>query len=186
MSQLILIKHSLPEIDPQKPAPEWPLSAVGRARCVSLAARVQPYAPAHIFSSREPKAAETAQILAEQLGLPFEPANDLHEHVRPKPGWMGREQFKTAVKQLFDEPDKLVMGNEAANAAHARFAHAVNALAERHPTQTIAIVAHGTVITLFVSRLTGLAPFPLWQRLGLPAFVVLEGTKLLTIVESVE
>lgn len=39
-----------------------------------------------------------------------------------------------------------------------------------------------------VSRLTGLAPFPLWKRLGLPSFVVLSlpDLKLQTILESME
>ncbi len=35
------------------------------------------------------------------------------------------------------------------------------------------VVAHGTVITLFVARRAGLEPFPFWKRLGLPAFVAL-------------
>ena len=186
MSRLILIKHSLPEIDKQKPASGWALSVAGLARCAPLADRVRPYTPAHIYSSREPKAAQTAQRLAEQLGLPFHLADDLHEHARPKPGLMEREQFEASVRHFFAEPDKLVMGAETAHAAHTRFARAVNALVEQHPAETLAIVAHGTVITLFVSRLTNLEPFPLWQRLGLPSFVVLEERKLLTIVESVE
>jgi broad specificity phosphatase PhoE len=44
---------------------------------------------------------------------------------------------------------------------------------ESHPNQNLAIVAHGTVISLFVSRLTNADPFLLWKRLGLPSFVVL-------------
>lgn len=43
----------------------------------------------------------------------------------------------------------------------------------RHPVGNIIIVAHGTVITLFVSRRAGLEPFPFWKRLALPSFVVL-------------
>jgi broad specificity phosphatase PhoE len=186
MRRLILIKHSQPEIDPHKPAAEWPLSVVGRAKCAALTPQVKLYAPAQIFSSREPKAAKTAQIAAGQLGMSFQLADDLHEHDRRNVRWAEREQFEAAVKLFFDEPDRLVMGNGTADEAHTRFARAVNALVERHPAPAIAIVAHGTVITLFVSRLTGLDPFPLWQRLGLPSFVVLEETTLMTIVENVE
>lgn len=188
MSRLILIKHSLPEIDPHKPAAEWPLSAAGRGRSVALAAYVRPYAPTRVYSSREAKAMETAQILAEQLGLPGEPVDDLHEHDRRNVRWAEREQFETMVKQFFDEPNKLVMGHETADEAHTRFAEAVNRLVERHPTEALAIVAHGTVIALLVARLINTEPFALWQRLGLPAIVVLEwpGPKLLTVIESVE
>jgi broad specificity phosphatase PhoE len=185
MSPLILIKHSLPEIDPHRPAAEWPLSPGGRARCLALATQVRLYAPTRVFASREPKALETAHIVAEHLDLPCEPADGLHEHDRRNLRWAERDQFEAAVKQFFNQPNELVMGSETADEAHARFAQAVNALIEARPGQTLAIVAHGTVITLFVSRLVGLEPFPLWQRLGLPSFVVLDESKMLTVVESV-
>lgn len=188
MSRLILIKHSLPEIDPHKPAAQWPLSAAGRERSVALAAHVRPYAPTRVFSSHEPKAIETAQILAERLGLSFQLVDDLHEHDRRNVRWAERDQFEVAVKQFFDEPNKLVMGHETADEAHTRFAKAVNRLVERHPTEDLAIVAHGTVITLFVARLINTEPFPFWQRLGLPSIVIMEwpGPKLITVIESVE
>lgn len=188
MRRLILIKHSLPEIDRQKPAANWPLSVAGRARSVALAKHVRPYAPTRIFSSREPKAAETAQIVAEQLGLSFQLVDDLHEHDRRDVRWAEREPFEVAVRQFFAEPDKLVMGHETADEAHARFTRAVNLLVERHPTERLAIVAHGTVITLLVARLMNIEPFAFWQRLGLPAIVALEwpGPKLLAVVESIE
>ncbi len=44
---------------------------------------------------------------------------------------------------------------------------------ERHAHENIAVVAHGTVITLFVARAAGIEPFALWRRLGLPSFIVL-------------
>lgn len=188
MSHLILIRHSLPEIDRQKLAAEWPLSVAGRLRGVALAAHVRPYEPARVFSSREPKAVETAQVVAEQLGLSLQVVDDLHEHDRRAVRWVEREQFETTVRRFFNEPDKLVLGHETADQAHARFAQAVKRLAECHPPETLAIVAHGTVITLFVSRLINIEPFAFWQRLGLPALVVLEWPtpKLITVVETVE
>jgi hypothetical protein len=49
-------------------------------------------------------------------------------------------------------------------------------------------VAHGTLISLYVARAAGVEPVPLWQRLGLPAFVVLAlpARSLVAVVESVE
>jgi broad specificity phosphatase PhoE len=43
-----------------------------------------------------------------------------------------------------------------------------------HPNETVVIVAHGTVISLFVSRLIGISDFLLWNELGLPSFVVID------------
>jgi broad specificity phosphatase PhoE len=53
--------------------------------------------------------------------------------------------------------------------------------------ETVVIVAHGTVITLFTAAHTGLPPLPLWHRLGLPSFVVLTvpDLRLVTMVERV-
>jgi broad specificity phosphatase PhoE len=39
---------------------------------------------------------------------------------------------------------------------------------------TLAVVAHGTVITLLVSRLLDLEPFDLWSKLRMPAMLVLD------------
>jgi hypothetical protein len=49
------------------------------------------------------------------------------------------------------------------------------------------VVAHGIVITLFIARAAGLAPFPLWKRLALPSFIVLSmpGYEVLEIIERV-
>jgi len=57
----------------------------------------------------------------------------------------------------------------------------------RHAGQTVAVVAHGTVISLFVSRRCELEPFNLWRRLGLPALVILSrpDLALIQVVESI-
>lgn len=49
------------------------------------------------------------------------------------------------------------------------------------------MVAHGTVIALAVARAAGVAPFPLWRRLGLPSVVLLSrpGLALVEVVESI-
>ena len=37
--------------------------------------------------------------------------------------------------------------------------------------ETIAIIAHGTVITLFAAQYNLVSPFELWQTLTLPSFI---------------
>ncbi len=171
---LILVRHSQPQIVPQVPARQWKLSAAGRRRCEPLARRVAPYRPARIFTSREPKAVETARAIAEALGVAWETAADLHEHDRTgEVFYQDRAAFVERVRDFFAHPDKLVFGRETADQAHRRFVAAVHALAAGHPEGTQAIVTHGTVMSLFVSRAAGLDPYPLWQRLGLPAYLVL-------------
>lgn len=174
MARLLLIKHSLPELIHSQPAAMWRLSAEGRTRCEALAAAVAPYQPAQVFASVEPKAAETAHLLAAQLGLPWQAAPGLHEHERRTTPWLDAPEFAAQVARCFAQPSTLVLGEETADQAHSRFAAAVDGLVAAHPGRTLAVVAHGTVISLYVARANGLDPLPLWQQLALPSFVVLE------------
>jgi broad specificity phosphatase PhoE len=51
----------------------------------------------------------------------------------------------------------------------------------------IAIVAHGTVISLLVAAANGLDGFELWRRLGLPSALLVEwpGLKRVRVLEQV-
>ena len=187
MASLILIKHSLPAVVQGLPASAWQLSDEGRTRCKPLADAVAHCAPELIFASAEPKAAATAQLLASHLNLDFRIVASLHEHVRDNLPWLGEQTFATQVADFFAQPSRMVMGAETADQAHSRFAAAVDALVAAQPGRTLAIVAHGTVISLYVARAAGVEPLPLWQRLGLPAFVVLAlpARTLGTVVDTV-
>jgi broad specificity phosphatase PhoE len=186
--KLILIRHSLPEIVPEQPASQWWLSDAGRRRCANLAERLAPHDPAVLVSSLEPKAIETGQIVAAILGIPFKTAANLHEHERRNVGlFADSNQFQARVVSVFEHPGERILGEETADEAHVRFARAVAGLLEQHPGGNLAVVTHGTVMSLFVSRAARIAPAPFWKRLGLPAFAVLSlpGLGLLETVESV-
>ncbi len=173
MPNLILIKHSLPEIIPAIPAREWHLSDEGRRRCKKLAEMVSRYQPQVIVTSLEPKAVETGELLGQSLGIPASTAFNLHEHQRQNTPFLSPEMFETSVISFFENPGRRVLGEETADEAHSRFTEAVWDVVKTHPTENLAIVAHGTVISLFVARLTFMEPYLLWKRLGLPSFVVL-------------
>jgi broad specificity phosphatase PhoE len=172
--KLILVRHSMPEMVVGMPASQWHLSEEGRHRCKILARRLAGYELAAIVTSQEAKAMETGQIVAGLLGLPIETSPDLHEHEREVVKSIGSIQdFQAQVIRLFEHPNKLVLGSETADEAHRRFAAALAAALERKPRGNLAIVSHGTVMALFVSRTTGLDPVSFWKRLGLPAYAVL-------------
>jgi broad specificity phosphatase PhoE len=189
MRKLILVRHSLPEIVSDLPANQWRLSDAGRLRCKRLADRLATYDPDVIVASLEPKATETGRIVASRLGKPFETAKNLHEHDRSNGGpWDTKEQFEARVASFFENPQRVVFGRETADDAHRRFAGAVAEVIGKYPSGNLAVISHGTVMTLFVARAAGLDSFPFWKRLGLPSFVVLSlpGFGLLTVVEGVE
>lgn len=181
MRHLILVKHALPEIDPAIPSRRWRLGPEGRRRCAALAGRLAPYAPAAIVSSREPKAAETAELVAGRLRLVSEMVEGLQENDRTGLGYLGDAEYEARFARFFAEPEALVVGRETAARAEERFATAVEGVIARHAAHgdtpvrggSLVIVAHGTVISLYVARHAGIAPYPFWRRLGLPSFAVL-------------
>jgi 2,3-bisphosphoglycerate-dependent phosphoglycerate mutase len=173
---LILVKHSLPEIVKEIPAREWHLSNHGLLRAKRLADRLTAYQPGILISSVEPKARETAEIIGTLHELPVEVVEDLHEHDRSGTRYLSNDEFQSAVREFFLNPDGLVFGKETADEAHRRFSKAVESILESHGNKTVVIVSHGTVISLFVSRLTGISDYLLWNQLGLPGFIVLDIT----------
>lgn len=175
---LVLVRHSLPEIDPAVPSRLWHLSAEGKKRCVLLAERLAGYDPVHIVSSVEPKAVETARIVADHLGLPCNTGPDLHEHDRSNVVGLSRAAFQKVVVRLFEKPDERVFGTETAVEARERFTTALSGVLARHPTGSIAVVTHGTVLSLYVGQQTDMDPYVLWRKLGLPCFVVLDRASL--------
>jgi broad specificity phosphatase PhoE len=171
---LILAKHSLPEIIENLPAREWRLSRQGRERARRLAERLQEFQPDAIVCSAEPKARETAEIVAEMHQLNWQVVEGLHEHDRSNVPYQTQEEFHASVREFFQKSDTLVYGRETADQAHARFEQAVLSILCSHPNETVLIVAHGTVISLFVSRLTGMSDLALWHELGLPSFLLID------------
>lgn len=187
MRKLILIKHAAPLVVPGTPPEKWKLSDPGRASCEPLAEAVRPYAPAVIVASEEPKAKETAAILAQRLGVPAETAAALHEHDRSNVPHMRSGEFISHVELFFRRPTERVLGRESAVQASDRFESALQAVLEAHREGNVAIVSHGTVIALFAAEHSDRYAFELWREMGLPSLVVFElpGFKLSELVARV-
>jgi broad specificity phosphatase PhoE len=187
MVRVVLVKHAMPVIDPTLSANEWVLSAEGKAAALRLGDLLEPYEPIVVVSSEEPKAQETARIVAERRMLPLQVRADLHEHDRQGVPYLDESEFRAAVYDFFCKPSDLVFGRETAEGAYERFRGAVARSIAQWGSGNIVIVAHGTVISLLVGRMTGTDPYPLWQRLGLPSFVVVSWpqVELLEVVERI-
>jgi broad specificity phosphatase PhoE len=170
---LILIRHSISRQDAQVSAHHWSLTEEGRARCTTLAQRIQPYQPAVLVSSEEPKAVQTAQIVADILKLPHEIEVGLHEQRRETEPFHTQAEFEARIRKLLENPSQLVYGEETGDAAYQRFQAAIDSILSRYPNQTVAAVTHGTVLSLFLARVAHIEPVSFWQNLGMPAYVVL-------------
>ena len=176
MTKLILVRHAAPATDACVAPNQWPLSEAGRASAHALAQTLAPYWPAALVSSREAKAAETAALLARELGTRYITALGLQEHGRASLGWVSDAEFQSGMAALFARPAELVFGDESADQAYDRFRTALNGVLGLFPDQNVAVVTHGTVMTLLITRAQSdptVDPLAFWQRLGLPAVAVL-------------
>jgi 2,3-bisphosphoglycerate-dependent phosphoglycerate mutase len=156
------VRHAAPEIDPARSPARWRLSGAGRAAAAALRETVRVDA---VVSSPEPKALETAAA----LDAPLEVDLRLREQDRAGvPFFASRDDFVAAVEAGFARPGDVVLGVESFDAARARFAAAVEAARDGHPGERVALVSHGTVIALYLARLTGGDAVQLWRGLAMP------------------
>jgi broad specificity phosphatase PhoE len=181
-----MIRHSAVAVDAAVPPPQWRLSEEGRRLCRPLAYALRPHEIGVLVSSEEPKAVETAELLARGLRIETRAAPELDEHRRPfvQPP----EEFDRLMHLFFAEPDQRVFGEESAAEALARFTAAVDAVLASERGNSTGIVAHGTVIALYAAPMFGTGAGALWERLKMPSFVVVdtETRRGLRIVDEVE
>lgn len=179
MGDLILVKHAAPEIVQRLSPARWELSPTGRRQSLELAGRLTRHSPGSLFSSDERKAKETAEIVGSQLHLSSTVFPGLQENDRSgMPFYSTEDQFRERIREFFERPDELVLGNESADGAHARFANAVAQLPTGDDARATVVVTHGAVLTLLVTRANGLEPFSFWSNLAFASFAVLSTPSL--------
>lgn len=137
-----------------------------------LARKVDPGTATCVFTSPEPKAAETARVLASAWSVEVETIDGFREHERPDARMLRPEDFERRIGELFARPSEIVFGTESADAARQRFTDAVVRVIRR-TVGDVVIVSHGTVIALFVADATGVEPFAFWKRQEMPGAVIL-------------
>jgi broad specificity phosphatase PhoE len=172
--KLILVRHSAVAQIPGVPSHEWKLSADGRSLSRHFALQLAPHNLNTFITSEEAKARETGEIMAGILSLPCQTAPGLQEHARQTMPYYERvADFTAAIAHFFAHPDELVLGEETAAQALHRFETAVQHILKAHPVGNLAIVTHGTVLSLFLHHHNpNLDVFEFWQKLTLPcAFV---------------
>lgn len=159
-NRLYLIRHA--QTQPTTlPAETWPLSDLGRQQAEKLAEHSFWQYVYIICSSTEPKALQTAQIVAARHDLPVEPVFDLRELRRP--GTLVGD-YESTVRQVLTHPAETVSGWEPAGEAQTRIMVAIERLLMLHEGKTLAIVSHGLALTLYLAHLTDVAPsFELWR-----------------------
>ncbi|MDO8324132.1 MAG: histidine phosphatase family protein [Phenylobacterium sp.] len=168
---LILVKHGQPAIVPEVPRSQWALSDEGRTLASRLAEKLARFEPAQLFASPESKAHDTAAAMGEVLGLAVRTDPDLAEHRADHNPFVSPAEIEALIERALRDPDHLVMGEETGAAARARFAAAMERVAAAgHGTKVV--VAHGRIISLWLSAQLAFDPVPFWRRLGFTSAAV--------------
>jgi broad specificity phosphatase PhoE len=182
MTRIVLIRHAMPQIEEGVPAADWKLSPEGTAAATALAARLTRFEFAEIASSAEPKAVGTATAIAQALKLPVAIDDDFAETRRRTVGFLRREEIDAGIRRLFENPSEIVYGEESADAAHTRFALAIARLTTKGVSD-IAVVTHGTILSVYASRVAPIADvFSFWKSLKLPDAILLDGRSVERLV----
>lgn len=164
MVTLLLIRHGQTSWNA---AGRWqghtdvPLNAVGREQARLLAQRLVEWPVAALYSSDLKRAAETATIVGEALGL--EPMREpvwRERHGGAFQGLTGGEiaeehpEAWTALQQGVVAPP----GGESSQALHERVTGAFDRLVEKHRGEVVAVISHGGTIRTLVAHVLQLPP----------------------------
>ena len=144
------LTHPQVQIDPAVPVPLWTLSAGGRKRVYALAMAGWLSGTTEIIASGEPKALETAEILAASFGLDVTVREAMHENDRSGTGYLPAAEFEVVASAFFATPAVSVRGWEPALAAQRRIVREIETVLEREPQGDVLVVGHGAVGTLLL------------------------------------
>lgn len=175
MPNIALVRHSISKPVPEVSAHQWELTELGIQRCGLLADALRPFGFSRIATSDEPKAVTTAEMLIRHLDIPtpliVEPA--FRETRRESAAYFDDPGlFRAAIREAMADSQHVVFGEEAFDAARARFTAALETLIDAHPGESIAVITHGTVMSLVLANWTGMDPYTTWTALEMPSYAV--------------
>lgn len=148
MTRHLYLSHPQVRIDPAVPVPDWGLSDLGRARTEALAGQPWLRGFHRIVASTERKAVETAEILAQAVGLRAEIRQSMHENNRTATGFLPPPEFEATADLFFRHPEASIRGWERAVDAQARIVGALVRTLSEGPERPTIFVGHGGVGTL--------------------------------------
>jgi len=152
----LYLTHPQVRLDPAVPVPLWGLSEDGRARATAFAERYIVPPGTFVFSSRETKALELAELLAAKAGTPVLADHLMGENDRSATGFLPPALFEETADRFFAQPDESVDGWERAIDAQGRIVATVETALDSVPAGfPVIFCGHGAVGTLLKCHLGG-------------------------------
>lgn len=180
MALIYLIRHPHTQINLETPASTWGLSETGQAQTAALLnAPFWPHVSA-VYPSREPKAITAAKEAALRYNIPVVPRSAFGELDRSAYTAPDEHSYEAAVAACFANPAESPHGWEPAAAALHRFKREISQVLSWHPPEeSIAVVSHGLVLTLYLAHLRGQVPtLSDWRAVGFAAVAAVDRASL--------
>lgn len=155
MTLAFYISHPQVVIDPDRPVPQWRLTDEGRSRVDGILEEKWIGRLGKLVSSTEVKAIETAERIAEHIGVPLTTSPAFGEIDRSSTGYVPHAEHEAIADAFFANPHRSVRGWERATDAQRRIVGAVETVLRDEPRGDIAFVGHGGVGTLLLCALKG-------------------------------
>jgi len=173
-ARIIIWRHGRTEwnvIDRYQGQADIPLDEVGYAQAIQAAEVLAAYRPSRVYSSDLTRCYQTAEMLAQRVGLDITTDKRLREiHVGSWEGLLG-EEIRAADPELArrlwagEEVRRSPTGESPSKVAE-RMVEALTEIAEAAEDQsTVVVVTHGLAGRVGACKFVGL-PFDEWRRLG--------------------
>ena len=187
MPYLYLIRHPLTHVDPTRPSAEWDLSEQGRQQVDALISAPFWKGVAALYSSEQMKALGPAKMIGESYQIPVTALPGIAEVRRDKQVYRTNSSHQLILQEFFKSPDKVIEGWERAAAALDRFVQSTQHVVKNHPNESIALLSHGTILTLYTAFLDKQPPtLARWVKIGFASVATVDpvASKLLTQFEG--
>jgi broad specificity phosphatase PhoE len=162
LTTIYLVRHGESEANVQRVFSngkvDLPLTALGRQQAAQAAAWLAGSQAVHVFSAPLLRARQTADLIAQTLGIGTSVLADLDEirvgeldGRRDEASWALHD--RVIARWRAGHRRAGFPGGETFGQAHDRFSAALQEMAERYPGQTVVAVSHGAIQMTVIPRL---------------------------------
>ncbi|HNR97289.1 MAG TPA: histidine phosphatase family protein [Anaerolineae bacterium] len=172
MTRIILIRHGQTTWNAEeriRGQVEVPLDSVGISQAQATAARVaREWQPAAVYCSPLQRAVQTAQFIADRVGLDAQVVPELND--MDFGVWQGltyrevRANWPELARQWMEEPERVSFpGGETLDMVRERGMAALQRIIERHPDQQVVVVGHTVLNRVLLCGVLGLTNAAHWR-----------------------
>lgn len=165
-NKYVFLRHAETIKDPDVHPKDWLLTSDALEYLNTYISNGDFSAVTRIYSSTEPKAIATGKPISEYLNLKINEMEEFVEVKREKK-FLTDEEFLLQKKREVENLESVENGIESGADALRRFENGISILEKIHEGETVLIISHGTVMTIYFAKLLGQLnkTFERWQKI---------------------